>query len=500
MRRSSVRAGLAACLLAMAVAPLSARADDVCGAAAPGGEWRSFGRDLSNTRTQSDEHRLVASQLDDNGAAHLEKSWAFATTPAGVPGNFQSTPVVADGCVYLGTSAGSIVALNADTGAIAWAKPVATSGLLGGIFGVSVPGDGRVYANVSGTGGPFAVALDQATGDPVWQSEPIETAAGYYTNASAVVFDEVMIVGISGSEGDATQRGSVAFIDTADGSLITKTYIIPDADFASGFGGGGIWSTAVVDTEGKYAYVGAGNPYGPLEHRYTNAILKLDVDRARPTFGAIVDAYKGNTDQYYPPLTALAKTPACTTAVPATVDYLHCGQIDLDFGASPNLFRTSSGELTVGVLQKSGVFHAAFTDTMQQAWSSLVGAPCALCNASSSASDGTTIYAVGTPGGVLIALDVDSGSYKWTTPLADGVHYQGVTVANGVVYVVDTKGSLSTFDAATGAPVFVRSMSADAGDACASLSGGVAVARGRVYAVCDIGAGGGGWVISYSID
>jgi hypothetical protein len=44
--------------------------------------------------------------------------------------------------------------------------------------------------------------------------------------------------------------------------------------------------------------MGTGNPYSKKsEHPNTNAIIKVDLNRHRRTFGHIVGSYKGNIDQ-----------------------------------------------------------------------------------------------------------------------------------------------------------------------------------------------------------
>lgn len=474
-------------------APVS-NAKGGCAGKAKGGEWPSYGQNLSNTRTQSEEK-----VIDAAAAPHLEPLWAMST---GDQGGFQSTPSVADGCVYAATNSGLVYAFNADTGEEVWSIKMGAGAIAGGVFSVTVTDD-KVFGISSGPKGPFAFALDQKTGKFVWKTKPIESQSGYYSNASAVVWKDLMFVGISGAEGDAGQRGYYALVDTDTGAILQKQPVIPDDDHKQGYGGGGLWSTAVIDTKTGYAYVGSGNPYGKTrDHRYTNAILKIDLVKSRSTFGEIVDAYKGTPDQYYPGAQLLADTPVCKAEqIPPTIDNPECGQIDLDFGASPNLFRNDTGELLVGVVQKSGVFHTAYTDTMQEAWTTVIGGPCALCNAASSAYDGKRVYVIGTPVGVVTALDPSDGSYEWTSPVADGVHYQAVTVANGVVYTIDSSGALDMFDAETGIPLFSRPVSADTPqDACGSLGSGVAVARGKVYVTCDVGAQQGGWTLAYSYD
>ncbi|MEA2516445.1 MAG: hypothetical protein QOG16_283, partial [Actinomycetota bacterium] len=344
------------------------------------------------------------------------------------------------------------------------------------------------------------VALDQATGRMLWQSKPYDEGPKGSTNASTLYFDGLVFVGysesgyeIGGSDSPDKFRGGWAIIDAATGKILVARDVIPNEPKNKGMGGGGIWATGAVDPKTKFVFVGTGNPYGTKEHKYTNAILKIDLDRSRPTFGEIVDYTHGDIDQYDAALGPLGETPLCENSpLPATLDHPECGQIDLDVAAAPNLFTDSEGRQMIGSLQKSGNYHAVYTDTMELAWSAAVGAPCALCNADATAYDGEKIYAVGAPGGVLVAINKNDGSIAWRSPVADGTHYEAISVANGVVYTIDTKGNLDTFDAETGAPDFSRPMEMDSGSACSSLSGGVAIAQSMVFAPC------GGILIAYS--
>jgi hypothetical protein len=94
--------------------------------------------------------------------------------------------------------------------------------------------------------------------------------------------------------------------------------------------------------------LGAGNPNSKTkQYKTTDAILKIDLNPARSTFGQIVASYEGNVDQYTTALQQLSQSPACAAsdnpAVPYPLDDPACGQLDLDFGASANLFRTGNG-------------------------------------------------------------------------------------------------------------------------------------------------------------
>ncbi len=214
------------------------------------------------------------------------------------------------------------------------------------------------------------------------------------------------------------------------------TPTIPPAAQAQGYSGGGMWSTPAYDPATKYIYWGAGNPNSKTkQYPTTDAILKIDVDPSRATFGQIVASYEGNVDQYTTALQQLSQSPACEASanpsVPDPLDDPVCGQLDLDFGASANLFTTGNGTKVVGDLQKSGVYHVANAATMAPVWTALVGASCQPCNAASTAFDGSSIEGVATPGGTMFSLDHNTGATNWLTPLGDGVHYQSTSAADG---------------------------------------------------------------------
>jgi hypothetical protein len=277
----------------------------------PGGEWRSFGHDAANTRHQERERAISPADVP-----LLAPAWTFSSVVAGGEGDFTGTPVVADGCLYVASNRGWVFAVNADTGALVWKRQVPEGG--GVNSSVTIDG-GRVIAAVSRTSrvsgctgtcvGPYVAAFDQATGTVDWWTPPIDDQPGSDSYSSPVVFDGAVIVGVSGGSaelGDEADRyafqGSLSFIDAADGSVLKKTWTIhPPHTPEDLYAGGGVWSTPAVDTAAKLAYVGAGNPFKPqAEHAHTDAILKIDVDRASATFGEIVDSYKGDIDEYVP--------------------------------------------------------------------------------------------------------------------------------------------------------------------------------------------------------
>lgn len=536
MRSRSVWMALVGLLVA-SLAAGSGAAAATCAGAAPGGEWRSYGGSLSNARSQPEEGVINPSTV-----ANLGPAWVFRSTnpaPAGVGptgGGFSNTPVVADGCVYLASNTGWVIALNANNGALVWGTKLGGQGqtLLGGVIVGSpvVPGNGAVYVGVSRPPTPYVTALDQATGRVLWTSV-IENQALSAINASPVYFDGMIFQGFFGNEGTADARGGFAIVDASPacpddpaipafdpaatpfpqrtcsnrlagatgGAVMAHTYTITDAEYAAGYRGAGVWCTPAVDPVSKHAFACGGNPASKrLEARYSNALLKIDMDKTngRGTFGEIVRAYKGNVDQYYP---GLDRQPACELfpGIQYVAWSATCLQLDLDFGASPNLFQITIGSgssievrTVLGALQKSGVYHVVWADNMQYAWTTVIAPPCFFCNATSSAFDATQVYAVGSPPGQMVAMARENGKYRWAGPIGDVIHYQSVATANGVVYTMDTAAALNAFDAATGLILLRRPMSADTGTVVADAgSAGVSIARNTLYAAS------GQFVIAY---
>lgn len=462
-----------------------------------GGEWRSYGHDPANTRSQPAEHGIGTAQ-----ARSLQPAWVFSLASYGDSGQLESTPVVADGCAFITATNGGVYAVDAKTGAPVWRHvfDVMTPGLGGAIVGGVALREGRVVVIVNETGdggvrGPYVAALDEHSGVLLWQSRPLSSGSGYYSNATPQVIDDVVFAGFSPAEGDSSGQGGFALIDAQNGATVRTTTTISPADQAKGFAGGGIWSTPAWDPQTGFAYVGAGNPYSKqMEDPRTNAILKVDMREGSNTFGDIVAAYKGNVDQYTQELQALSQTPVCaaSASAPDPLDDPACGQLDLDFGASPNLF-TVNGHRAVGDLQKSGVYHVADAGSMAPVWSTIVGGTCQACNAASSAFDGHSVIGESSPGGLMFALSRDSGARSWVLPIGDGTHYQGTSVADGVAYTTDTLGFLDIVNAASGVPIMRRPMSADAESQVGTLtSSGIAIAYHTVYVAASGGAGEGG--------
>ncbi len=489
-----------------------------------GGEWRTYGADLSNSRNQV--HEKVLSAAD---APLLATAWVFSTAANGAAGDFTGTPIVADGCVYAASTRGWVFAINADTGKLVWKAPLPLGGGVNGSVAIAdrvLPSAkshrrrhrrgknrprtaGTVYVAVSRTQkfracppgdpctGPYVVALDQATGKVVWASKAIDTQDGADEYASPIVYDGVLMIGVSGGaaelgpeNGRQAFEGSMNFLDANTGRILKKTWAIHAPKHPNdAFAGAGIWSSPAVDTVDKVAFVGAGNPFNVhAEAPHADSVLEFNVNRASRHFGEIVGSYKGQVDTYSP---VLQQLPCIDTADPtnnAPPYYPQgagsCQQIDMDFGASPNLIRDPSGRLLVGAGQKSGVYHLFDAKTLKPVWQAITGAPSSVGGiVGSTATDGDAIYGPDTIPGYVWSLSRATGNLRWVGPISDGAHWgPPVAYANGVVYSVDFSGFLDAFDAHDGVLLTKRPLEMGGGGTETISWGGVSVARHTVYA------------------
>jgi polyvinyl alcohol dehydrogenase (cytochrome) len=497
-------------LLAAACSASSAAASQPCSSAPTGGgDWSAYGHDAANTRTQPEE-----GGFGPTAVSGLKPAWAFSTNSTGDGTGFNTTPVVYDGCVFIGSFSGIAYALDARTGHVVWQRKLEAPnpGSGGVIVGAAAVDGGSVVFLVDEFTAPYAIALKRSTGAVVWKSAPFappltSSAAqpGSYSNSSPVLANGFIAAGYSPPEGDPTATGGFSLINAKTGGVVKTTPTIPPAAQAEGYAGGGLWSTPAYDPTTKYLYWGAGNPNSKTkQYRTTDAILKIDVNPSRPTFGQIVASYEGNVDQYTSTLQELSHSPACeatASEVPDPLDNPVCGQLDLDFGAAANLFTTANGTKVVGELQKSGVYHVANATTMGPVWTALVGPSCFACNAASTAFDGSSIYGVATPGGTMFSLARTTGATNWLSPVGDGLHYQSISSADGVVWTVDSAANLDGFDAASGQPLVRRPLSVDAGATVVNeTSSGIAIAEHQLF----VAAGGlsyvaaPGYVIAYT--
>ncbi len=272
--RAAAAVGLVVTLAATACtpAPPAQRAIDAARLREP--EARSW---LAHGRTQDEQRHSPLVRIHERNAADLGLAWSFDLETEQV---VEATPLVADGVMYV-TGPWSVVhALDARTGARRWTwdpgvatrhrSRVACCGVVN--RGVALH-EGRVYV---GTLDGRLVALDAASGEPVWQVVTFDREQPYtITGAPRVVAGNV-IIGNGGAEFGV--RGYVSAYDAATGELVWRTYTVPgdpSLPFESGAleqaastwsgewwkrgGGGTVWDSMAYDPGLDLLYVGTGN-------------------------------------------------------------------------------------------------------------------------------------------------------------------------------------------------------------------------------------------------
>jgi polyvinyl alcohol dehydrogenase (cytochrome) len=469
-----------------------------------GGDWRMYGHDFANTRSQPAEKTIGPLQ-----AATLTKSFSVSASQAGGDGDFTNTPVIADGCLFMASTTGWVFAVNADTGQKVWATQLDKAGAE--ITDSPFVSDGQVFVAVGRTGKPYVASLDERTGRVNWTTVT-DTQTGADAYGSPVVVDGVLFEGVSGGSAELSDQseryafqGAYDIIETRGphtGTIIKKVYTEMRPQQRAKQGGATVWATPAVDQTHRMLYVGTGNPFHPqTQSKHADAILKIDLNRQSKHFGEIVGVYDGTPEEYqsYTQHTPCVDFPG--NPAPYYPQGLGaCGDLDLDFGSSPNLIREPNGPLLVGEGQKSGIYHLFDTRTMKKVWSTPVGPPSAVGGiVGSTAYDGKAIYGPVTVGGYVWSLNRANGVPRWFGPVADGAHWGNpVSQADGVVYSVGLTGFLDAYDAATGALLLHHPMAADVatGDLAASW-GGVAIARNTVYAAIGMTGLPNGSVVAY---
>jgi polyvinyl alcohol dehydrogenase (cytochrome) len=442
------------------------------------GQWRIAGQNLSNTRSQPEEHSISPANVN-----RLNQKWIFTTG-----GDVSATPTVDGDAVYFPDGGGNLFAVEKDSGKLIWSHKISDyDGVTGAISRVSpaVEGNQVIIGDILNPrkvhNGANVISVDRETGTLRWMTQ-VETHPAAIITGSPVVFDGVVYIGVSSSEEtlalDPTYpccsfRGSIIALDAKTGAMLWKTFDMPDNGARpGGYSGGAVWQPPAIDPKRGTLFAGTGNNYtAPADVEacqnamptancaaaddFFDTALALDLKTGRIKWAKRLqglDTFTGSCGfgTARPP----SGTPNCP--VPSSQDF--------DFGgAGPNLV----GNI-VGFGQKSGIYWALNPDNGDIIWSTLVGAGGTLGGIEwGTATDGNRIYiAIAdsnhapytlTSGqqitwGSWSALDVDTGNILWQTadPTAGTIDTGSVSVANGVMYAGSYSGQMYAMDTRTG--------------------------------------------------
>jgi alcohol dehydrogenase (cytochrome c) len=460
-------------------------------------EWLHYGGGYENYR-----HSPVAT-LTPESVKRLKVAWS---APTGTTGQFEASPIIYGGVMYVTTSYNRLFALDARTGQFLWRHDVPLPGDLRLCCGppnrgVAIGGDLLIMATLDAR----LIAFDRKTGKVAWNVVIADYKDGYSGTSAPLVVGGLVYTGLAGGE-----FGAAGFVDAyelATGKRIWRRHTVPqDASDPAAkswageswkTGGSPAWTTGAYDAATDTLFWTVGNPSPDWngddragDNLYSNSVLALD-----PKTGKLkwhfqftphdVWDYDGNT-QLFLVDTEFGGKPVKAIAQPNRNGYFYL----LDRTTGKFLRATQyvdqitwatgidkKGRPMVNLRAKPGDTPSdricpSNLGGMNGAWTGAYDPATALVFAPSVEScqtmvKGIAIYAKGIPymGGMptmvdaaagkayghVSAIDVKTGKVRWqyrdANPMMAGV----VATAGGVLFTSNLGGEALALDQATGA-------------------------------------------------
>src|SRR5580700_11432070 len=273
------------------------------------GNWLTYGR------TYNEQRFSPLNQIEDHNAARLGLAWSFdLDTHRGQ----EATPIVVAGVMYFSTAWSKVFALDAATGARLWSYDPQVPKQWGANACCDVVNRGvAIWQNkiYIGTLDGRLVALDAATGKPVWERLTIDRRWRYTITGAPRIVKGKVIIGNGGAEFGV--RGYVSAYAANTGKLQWRFYTVP-GDPSKPFeqpilaqaaktwtgewwkigGGGTVWDAIVYDPDLDLLYIGVGNG-GPWNEKYRSPkgganLFTSSVVALKPETGEYVWHYQEN--------------------------------------------------------------------------------------------------------------------------------------------------------------------------------------------------------------
>src|SRR5262249_49187157 len=240
-------------------------------------------------------------------------------------------PTVIGDQIFLGSAAGSIYALRAQTGCIQWVYQ-ATGPVRSAILVVP---NGKSHVALFGDQTGWFYGMEAETGKELWKKK-VEAHDVTRLTGGPVAHDGIVYVPVSaweetraGSNSEypcCTFRGSLVALRVKDGSQVWKSYTVPEPRQTGtnakgipllGPSGGSIWASPTFDFTRQLFYVGQGHTSSAPATATSDAVLALDMKD-----GQIVWSRQVTSNDVYP----------------------RGGGPDYDIGCSVILAKTSAGK------------------------------------------------------------------------------------------------------------------------------------------------------------
>ncbi len=221
--------------------------------------WLHYGGGYENYR-----HSPLRT-LTPQSVKKLSLAWAF---PTGTIGQFEVSPIVYGGVMYVTTSYNRLFALDARTGELLWRydhpQPPNLRLCCGPPNrGVAISGDLLLMATLDAR----LLAFDRRTGEIAWQIEIADYKAGFSATSAPLVVGDLAVIGVAG--GEYGVRGFFDAYEVATGKRRWRHYTVPakgepGAETWAGDsyerGGAPAWTTGAYDPATDTLYWTTGNP------------------------------------------------------------------------------------------------------------------------------------------------------------------------------------------------------------------------------------------------
>ena len=232
-------------------------------------------------------------QINTTNVARLKLAWMYQTNDLN---QFEGTPLVADGVMYISEPPSNAAALDLKSGRPLWVyrrtPPSDVRTCCGQVNrGLAILGN-TVFL---GTMDAHLLALDAITGHLLWDVVVADYKLGHSITVAPLAVKDKVIIGISG--GEYGIRGFIDAYDAATGKQVWRTWTVPGPgepghDTWEGDswknGAAATWVTGSFDPSLNLIYWGTGNP-GPDyngegrrgDNLYANSLLALDADTGK---------------------------------------------------------------------------------------------------------------------------------------------------------------------------------------------------------------------------
>lgn len=254
------------------------------------------------------QHYSPLEQVNVENVADLGLSWSRELP---IPDGIAATPIVIDGVIYISGAWSVVYAVDAASGEVLWNYDPELRSQLGDNARISWPArahrglavwKGKVFV---ATAACKLIALDADTGEVAWSKQVCDRSLGYTITDSPYVGGDTVFIGNAGSESGKRNRGHVSAYDAATGEMRWRFYIAPShipeentsaamkmaaatwsGDALERFGGGGsAWNEMTYDPESGLLYFGTAGalPYiweerspDGLDNLFTSSIVAVN--------------------------------------------------------------------------------------------------------------------------------------------------------------------------------------------------------------------------------